>query len=401
MPQNLIKLIFVAVSTLFVHVQSALANEFPVGEVKIAPVLFIPEGRERAASRWLDAENQNNVYAYLGVTQKKWEKLLGGKAFSYDKLKVVNGNKSSIGYVNSGNIFAEIQGEVLASMGIPSGYIAAPDVCQFDKIILMLVVGGEDITIGSGGNWCSYGLINGPGASIIGIDHFFKGGKLTSTLVHEVGHSLGLPHIWQRPSTNSSISSAYPDFGQHTSTSVMSYNLNNQTNTTNVNQVPGTLMPVERFELSHNKRALPYYQFKGVLSLTEQWFATFFRHPILAIGSNYDIYNMWRSPKTNSLGWVSFGMTLPRAEYVDRITVETGTNLNQFRADKIQIEVADYDGNYNFVAAKVDGDGSATVQFPKVRGQSWKIAMHRTPGTPIDLRGVRFFISRTELYPPK
>ena len=379
----------------------ASANEYPAGNIKVLPVLFIPAGRENLAKKWTSRFNSNNIHAYLKVAQKKWQQLLGGTAFEYERLKIIQGTQTVNQYIVSGQVFGTIQSEVLNKLGVNPNIVPTPKICNFDKIVLLLVAGGNNISIGSGGNWCSYGIKNGPGAAILGIDYFFKEGTLTSTLVHEIGHGLGLVHSWQRPSSQNPMAARNPLYGQSTSNSVMSYNIKNQTNSVNIADVKGSLLSVELFELAQNKRALPEFAYKGTLSPAHQVFATNFRHPIQPINKPYDINTVWRSPTANKLGWVSMGITLPRPRTVDKIVVYTGTRKYSRRADMVQIEFRTSLGRFKFLKRVANSTGRIVINFNKTTAQEWKVSLHTKKGKQVDLRGVRFFRGKSELYPPK
>lgn len=376
------------------------ANEYPVGNISVIPILFVPIGKENSAARWTNPDREDNIYAYVDVTQKKWRSMLGGTPFTFDPLKIVYGSKTSSDYIEDGNAFFDIRDESFLKTGHP--VLTSTNACNLNKIFFILVLGGTDYTAGSGLNYCSYAMHNSTGVTIVGIDHFYKNKKLTSTIVHELGHALGIPHTWERPNSENSFSSLFYSYGRETSTSVMSYNPANQSNSIYVNEVPGNLLPLERFELSYHKRALPYFHFNGAIADFDLLFSTFFQHPISPISNSFNIFTMWRSPNTNELGWVSFDYALPKLSTVNEIHVYTGESNYLYRANAVQIEVRKPNGQYQVVDYSViAGNGSTALFFPKTQGQHWKIALRGSPYYPITVRGVRMFHNFVELYPPQ
>ncbi len=376
-------------------------EQYPVGRVMVQPVLFVPKGQQAALRQWTGGSSPK-IDDYLKVVRNKWEQMLGGPAFDYTPRKTVYGNEPFDGTKKKSDFFVATQGQVLSALGVAPEMPATPDICDFDRIVLILVVGVKSSQLGTASNWCSYATFNGPGVALISIDYEYAEGQLTSTLVHELGHTFGLRHSWERPEAGSkSKTSKLPRYDESLSNSVMSYNPTHHTNSTLLANVKGTLLDVDRFELAFNKRVLPRFHFTDELSAGEQEYVPFLRHPIKPISSSYDMYTMWQSPSTNPKGWVSLPVVLPRVETVTRIVIETGVAGGQKVAKAAQVEAMTASTAFKKVGQLQDADGRIDLSVSAVSAQEWKIALRTSPGQQVVLRGVRFFNGNTELYPPK
>lgn len=407
---SILSLFFLIICLSNAEAQSSASVEYPVSPVSIQPVLFIPtDQKNSASSRW--GLFQRNLQAYLYVTQSKWKSMLGGETtFRYEPTITYYGNKDSAAY-NADQASGQwtAQDEYLATLNPPVIFAGdGANVCNHDQIILILVAGGNRFTQGGGGNWCSSATFDGIGSVTIGIDYFYNQKKLSSTLVHEIGHAFGLVHSWQRikgceGSDESCATANISAYSKDNGISVMSYNKKFWSNSIHVDKVSGSLLPVELFELSHNRRAIPFLQFKQSLTSDEERYSSIFLQPQKPLTASYDEGSMWQSPNVNTpnwpSNWVSLPIVLPRSMTVDHIVVSTGASGGQL-ADLVQIEYLNDSGDFVFLKRVAsDTSGEAIFTFDPTEAQEWKIALSAKDNINVVLRGVKFSSQGELLYP--
>ncbi len=273
-------------------------------------------------------------------------------------------------------------------------------------------------------------------------------GTLTSTLVHELGHTFGLVHSNGRGPQGEDEALAFQETEQYkcyydlwASPSVMSYNKNNQTNATEVDDIPGCLLGDEIHALSGNKNVFPNLTFNprldfgcaapgscpphdGILreayigpmpmvwctSDFESWIdaaASFRLNDVPArwiLGSHPGIGwvpdHMWHSSEANDEGWVSLEVTFPMPVELDRMIVYTEHSGQHHRAEQVQVEREATDGTWEFVK-RVNAPGPDTeVEFPTAEAWRWRIALRAGASKFVVVRGLRFFKGDYEWFPP-
>jgi hypothetical protein len=296
---------------------------------------------------------------------------------------------------------------------------------------------------GAGGGRVLNGETNLGGGILVMPHWHYDEGQLTSTLVHELGHTFGLVHCWDRAGSERFKSTPLYEcyYDQYKSVSVMGYRASNQTNETDPARVPGCLLGDEIHALTGNKNLLPDLFFNsasdfdcppasrncpphdGVLReaymgpMHMAWCTTGFEswigggaasrlndtpsrwilssHP----GVGFDGEHMWHSSQANEAGWVSVDVTFPMALTLNRVLVYTEHSGQDHRAHEVQVEKQTR-GAFKPVVHALMLHRDADIEFPSAKAQRWRIAFKAGPSGQVVVRGLRFFLGDEEWFPP-
>ena len=284
----------------------------------------------------------------------------------------------------------------------------------------------------------------GGGVHVIPSWHWDQG-KLVSTLVHELGHTFGLVHVWDRIPADSrlaetSLFSCW--YAQYASPSIMSYRIANQTNETDPAEVPGCLLGDEIHALASNRHVFPALTFRGTRDfdcppptagcpphdkkvrqawmgpMDLVWCTSGFESGIdggvasrlndnpsrWILGSHPGIgfvgEHMWHSSTANEAGWVSIDVTFPMAIRMNRVIVYTEHSGDTHRAHALNVEHEVGPGTYQQDVQVAMPERDADVSFPASKATRWRIAFRAGPSAMVVVRGMRFFLDDDEWFPP-
>lgn len=291
-------------------------------------------------------------------------------------------------------------------------------------VFVIVVINPRDRFPVEGGRPCNGGFNTGAGvvvASSYALDRlaFFQ-----STLRHELGHAFGLPHV-----------DVY-GYDMKTNPSIMSYNSSKRTDRFTESPTPGRLIPEDLRGLALNRRVfsrltfdptrdvpqgyrlarrvvwIPPMKIPGhpdftVTASTEsgQSNKSSVAHivqgrikPSAGPGVTMDAGSMWVSGDTDT-GWVSAEVVFPVAVRIDRVSVHTQHSGRYHAAEAVRIE-AETAGRLQDVAAKNSLSPDDEVRFPPAEARRWKFFFKAGKTRRVVVRGLRFFLSDEELFPP-
>lgn len=428
-------------------------NLEPGIRVRVKPVVFYPAGvLEQAVwhQRWYDLH---------GTAREKFRSMLKGRdTFELAPLHVVHGELTPGAYKNRCFTMRGLvtPAGLLEEEGCSDGVetilaelLAAPfdDGNRYTRYTLPYCL--SVLMVDPSREWGPGGgrVLNGEtnlGGGILVIPHWhYDEGQLTSTLVHELGHTFGLVHCWDRAgSERFKVTSQYKCYyDQFQSRSVMGYRASNHSNEMDPAKVPGCLLGDEIHALTGNKNLLPDLYFNpatdfdcppasrtcpahdGVLRQAYMgpmhmlWFTTGFESMIgggtasrlndtpsrWILSSHPEIgfvgEHMWHSSQANEAGWVSLDVTFSRSVTLNRLLVYTEHSGQYHRAHEVQLEKQVRSGFEPVVHAKTPSR-DAEIEFPAAKAQRWRIALKAGASGQVVVRGVRFFLGDEEWFPP-
>jgi hypothetical protein len=124
----------------------------------------------------------------------------------------------------------------------------------------------------------------------------------------------------------------------------------------------------------------------------------FIRANTSAVG--FDAATMWHSGPVNAKGWVSLTILFPVEIALDAIRIASQHSGVFHAAEAVQVEVADGEGQFAFVAKQANAKPVCHITFPKRSGRVWKLAFSNQKSGHVVVRGLRFFVGKEEFYPP-
>jgi hypothetical protein len=437
---------------------------FPDTRLQVKPVVFHPHGvphDEKWAGTWL---------TMMVTARKKYLQMLKGHdTFALDpKVLEVNGIHSieeylalthregepapagSTNHIKSNGILS------IAAEVIHHPFFTAHSRYDLPYVLPILVVDPNGQWSSTGGHNLNGGVNRGAGIAVIS-SQFNGQQKLLSTLLHELGHALGLPHVWERVwikgyAMDVDVYEWYYD--RWRSPSIMSYNVQNHTNTVGVKKIPGSLIADDIETLSLNRLAFPElvfdpqsdYQHPDVETATNgiahdrtlrkmadsPWDMTimqptslvwFYSEAGSAEGTHPQQLNdntrrciatnsggapwaeikphTWLSKKAAADIWVTLEMTFPIPVTLDRVIVYTGHGGGNHRAKDIQIKFKQENGAFKTISTAVAAPADATILFKPATARVWQLRLHTGSSGQVAMRGVRTFHGDREWFPPE
>jgi hypothetical protein len=281
--------------------------------------------------------------------------------------------------------------------------------------------------------------------------------KLQSTLLHELGHALGLTHVWERVwikgyAMDVGVYECFYD--RWRSPSIMSYNERNHTNSMQVADIPGALIADDIDTLTWNRLAFPKLFFdpksdfdhpdgksasdcplhdKKLQKMGDSpWDMSIMQptslvwcysesgsadgtHPqqlndntrrYIAANSGgepwHDIKkHSWLSKKAAAGSWATLEMTFPIPVTLNRLIVYTGHSGGKHRAEHVQVKAKQANGSFKTIGTAVAAPADATVQFQPATARVWQLRLRAGPSGQVAVRGVRQFQGDREWFPPE
>ena len=431
----------------------------PRERIAVKPIVFYPQGTAVAGS-W------ETLWPTLHeAAREKYRQMLDGRdTFELAPLRVVNGRFSAAEYkqlcfVGSGlkspgelteedgpcsegveTILAEI-----LSQPFEDGRSHTRYTLPFCLSVLMV---DPDKAWGEGGGRTFNGEANLGGGIQVTPSWHLDEGTLTSTLIHELGHTFGLVHSNGRGPQDedeaaefqaTELYQCYYDLWK--SPSVMSYNTANHTNTTQADAIPGCLLGDEIHALAGNKNVFPDLAFDPAADfgcgagpscpphdgtvrqayigpMTMIWCTSGFESlidngvaarlndtPARWILSSHPETGfvggrMWHSAEANEEGWVSLDITFAMPVELDRVIVYSEHSGEHHRAELVQIERETSPGSYEFVKRVSPPGCDAELEFATAEAWRWRIALRAGRSKMVVVRGLRFFKGDYEWFPP-
>lgn len=328
--------------------------------------------------------------------------------------------------------------------------------CPF---VFVVAIMGDPIDP-AGGQRFNHGYNNGGGWLVLNFrDHLFKAGEagsevtLQSTLLHELGHAFGLPHIVDYCQIADGLTCLLR-LSSEGSDSIMSYAKKNHIfgcgfvdkslsnpapwkgqctypGDAAVDAFPGALLPEDLRVLGMNRRAFPdlffepaldsakntVYGFDGpgntvvaghtTVELTSPDTLCGGTSPSVLIGADdnafpqyfdaYDAVRMWHSRQVGNNGWVSLTVDLPAEARVTRLDVYSGFASGTHMSTGIRVRVG------SVVAAQVLGStANQTIVFDRM-AKDFSVELRAGSSGQVVLRGIRVWAEvagqTTEIYP--
>lgn len=225
----------------------ALPVSAPPEKVALLPVFFVPRGEEPPAP-----DQCERLMKHLKWSQRRYAALLRGDTFrlAAETPEVFRGERDSAFYKKQPQGAApDFVGELLKGKRLDRFN------CPYIFFIVVMSPGEDWIGGGArplnGGNNLGGGLVE---VTSYGLDH---SPNVQSSIRHEIGHSLGLPHV--------------EVYGQSMQShrSMMSYNPAHLTNGFEDSPTPGEFSPEDLRALALNKRCLEKFQFDPKLDIPE------------------------------------------------------------------------------------------------------------------------------------
>ncbi|MTB52096.1 M66 family metalloprotease [Lewinella sp. W8] len=125
-------------------------------------------------------------------------------------------------------------------------------------------------------------------------------------------------------------------------------------------------------------------------------------------GVGFNPKTMWHSGQVNESGWVSLELAFPEETELNAIWVYSRHSKKFHPAHRVQVEVMDAAGQWQFVTRKkmylsilfkIFFQPEAKVTFPKRRAQYWKLSFQGAKDGHVVIRGLRFLRGDHEVFP--
>lgn len=206
----------------------------------VVPVLFYPaDVREEPAQR---DSMREAIEVHMTLAQQRYRQWLETDTFDFDAARVVRGNRAHRDY-RHGDAWTDVLHEIL----LACGDCDATSTNLYVALFVRPAGFDGELWLGSGGAGCTEGsgLVLLDARCVLEDEPYC----FQSTLVHELGHGFGLPHVeaWGEP--------------MDTCESIMSYNQRHCVRGAHAPEPEAILLPEELALLGANQVAFPRFAF--------------------------------------------------------------------------------------------------------------------------------------------
>lgn len=393
----------------------------PPKEVKVLAVFFVPKG-ERPPTQVQAAK----LLRHLTWAQKQYKDMLKGR----DTFTLVPG-EPKVYTAEQGLAYYRRQPEG----GAPQMVSELLGRYKYNRyncpgIFVAIVINPQDDFPVGGGRPFNGGLNTGGGIVQMSSYALDRLPNFQSTLVHELGHAFGLPHV-----------DVYR-YEMDKNPSIMSYNKSHHARGFQPSPTPGTLIPEDLRALALNTRVFPRLTFNPAqdrpqdyslapriiclgpmkipgqpdgIQVTTNSGETYGSHvanivqghilpnclpPELANrpgASTFDPRWMWHSDAAAS-GWVSAEVTFPGPVELTAVSVHSQHSGKYHIAEETRITATTDDGAKQIAVMPLKS-ADQRLSFAPTGARTWRFDFRAGQSQTVVLRGLRFFRGDEEIFP--
>ncbi|MCP3921831.1 MAG: hypothetical protein GY714_04520 [Desulfobacterales bacterium] len=399
------------ISCIFIFSLTAKATDyFPPEKIKVRTVFFVPGDETNPTDVQI-----KSLKRYLKKSQNIWKQMLKGKdtfGISNEKDLIIKGDKPLQYYKNHKEWAApEITGRFLKETG--HNRFNAP------YIYLIIMMNSKDHFPKGGGRPLNGGFNTGGGIIMISSFTLMNTSNFMSTLIHELGHSFGLPHV-----------DVY-GYDMKNNRSIMSYDIKNRTYYFENSATPAILIPEDLRLIAMNRRVFSIFTYQpgiksnykifpdiiwlgpmkisdqpdyeiGVTTNSGEAFTSRVKNIVtsrikksIGPGVTFDARNMWSSGKIKEWGFVE--LTFPFEVKLDRIKVYSQHSGKYHKIKACIVEVKK-NQKYKRIYDKQFKNTDEIMDFQAVTSSIWRLHF-KTASHYIVIRGLRFFYKNMEIFP--
>ncbi len=406
------------ISVLVSTVAGALEeDDFPT-RIKVLPLFFVPRDQRPPTST-----QRSKLQKHLNIARRQYSKMLSGR----DTFEIA-GNPRTVQYNSTlATLKKEVERDQLSAC-LLSKLFPKFKVNRFNcpYIFVVVIMNPKEAWPTASGRVINPGLNSGGGiATFSSIKLDAKNSLFQGSLLHELGHALGLLHV-----------DAY-GYDQRSSKSIMSYNKSNWWTNFTPPKEPGILTLEEIRHLAMNKRVFPNLYFDPEKDIPEGYsfhggwrrLGIDFKIPdqkayeiklttnsgqenntkadntVLSLvkrnikakkGIGLVANNMWMSGRKDN-GWIDLDIEFPIAVRMNRICVQSqcGGGYHPIKGVRVEANTGDY---VELAGKQKPLTDEEDITFKETKAKQWRL--HFLPGESkqIVLRGLRFYSSKGEFF---